>query len=414
MRIMIRVNFLIESLKKTIGIIIESVRPIRSQYRYHLLSRRAYRYARSGDFDKARVLLLLALNTRKKQRSNLAWASIIDLFFSTANEIYRKNETEVHNKDCRHVFLSGMGYTGSSAIHDFLRSSELVFEPFNGGEMDFIKHDYGLGWLYDKLIIRRGIKKTELIKFFFVHILGLSPSIRFTITEMTNGLVEKKALMSRFSVLKDTKIEMDLRDTSATFFNRLLPVVTSKKITQESIQAFEHTCSDFLAALITLPNRERRKIVLLNNWIPIHKVHYLNLFRRLDCEYLATHRSWADTYLSWSRESSSNATKLGVLYFFPIMCMRYTSYIKNRSIVKLSNNIHDVSFEKFVLSNNTREVIATTIGFDQHEYFKLEKSRSRFDPNVSRRNINIAPQTFAEKTSCFFLSLVDQKSFYKR
>ena len=296
-----------------------------------------------------------------------------------------KNESSV----IKIISLSGFGYSGTGAIHDFLRDFRNTFDVLNGRELDLFKYDYSLYNLYLKSFSKnKKISEHDIYKFLFNHFLGLPYPGGVTPDEINNRLVGSKSLLNAILRLPRGKERTILVRDICLFAIHIfyLKNIEDQKNNLEII-------SQNLINNIGKYYKQKyptKKHLILNNWIPASIINMVNLLPEESTTIICT-REALDAYYSWSSECPRIKLNLKILIFPYIFLyfVRHIHFSKNYKLVNknILKNIHYIYFEDFILRNTKKNG-----NLFYKNLFSLDCGKKnyplKFNPHKSKNNIN--------------------------
>lgn len=360
----------------------------------------------SSDFNK-KLFYLIKKNNKKKIYNELT--QYIDSLiyeknkFNSQEKFYIKktiqnvflenkkkyfNQTKEVSNTINIISLSGFGYSGTGAIHDFLRDSNNCIDALQGRELDIFKYQFSLNDLYRKSISKgKKINENELYKFFFNHIMGLPFPKGVTEDEINNRLVGSKALIKAVLRLPEDKKRVDLVKDICLFINEIfnLVCVANQKSYLELISR------NLLNNIGKYYKRYNKGYLIINNWIPASSIHLSNLLPKNTKVIICT-RDSLDAYYSWSTECPRIKYNFKFLIFPYIFLyfIRHIDYSKNFKLLdkKIKQDIAYIQFEEFIkinIDNNGKYIFRDLFKLAIKGKFNFVK----FNPNQSIKNINI-------------------------
>ena len=298
------------------------------------------------------------------------------------------NKTKEVSNSIDIISLSGFGYSGTGAIHDFLRDSNNCIDAIQGRELDIFKYQFSLNDLYIKCISKRKrIKENDLYKFFFNHILGLPFPEGVTDDEIKNRLVGSKALIRAVLRLPEDKKRVNLIKNICIFADELFNLVNL----DNQKYYLELVSRNLLNNIGKYYKNSNKRYMILNNWIPASSIHISNLLPKNTKVIICT-RDSLDAYFSWSTECPRIKFNLNLLIFPYIFLyfIRHLDFSKNYKL--LNNNLREsasyIQFEEFVKLNfneNRKYIYRDILNLGINENFNF----LHFNPSKSSKNINI-------------------------
>lgn len=312
--------------------------------------------------------------------------TIKNVFFQNKQKYL--NQTKQVSNTINIISLSGFGYSGTGAIHDFLRDSNNCIDALQGRELDIFKYQFSLNDLYRKSISRgQKINENELYKFLFNHIMGLPFPKGVTEDEINNRLVGSKALIKAVLRLPEDKKRVDLVKDICIFTNEIFNLVYVDN-QKDYLELISRNLLNNIGKYYKIYNKG---YLILNNWIPASSIHVSNLLPKNTKVIICT-RDSLDAYYSWSTECPRIKYNYKFLIFPYIFLyfIRHIDYSKNFKLLdkKIKKDIAYIQFEEFIKFNidkNEKYVFKDLIKLGIKEKFNFVK----FNPNQSLKNINI-------------------------
>ena len=309
-------------------------------------------------------------------------------------KIYFQNKTNyfVQTKEVSNsikvISLSGFGYSGTGAIHDFLRDTNNCIDAFQGRELDIFKYQFSLNQLYMKSISKgQRITKRDLYKLFFNHIMGLPFPRGVTEDEINNRLVGSKALIKAVLRLPEDKKRFDLVKNICIFTEQIFNLV----FVDNQKKYIELISRNLINNIGKYYRKYNKEYLILNNWIPASSIHISNLLPKNTKVIICT-RNALDSYYSWSTECPRILFNYNFL-IFPFIFLyfiRHIDYSKNFKLLdqKLKKGLTYIQFEEFIKLNfdmNKAYIYKDILKLGINEEFNF----SHFNPIKSNKNVDI-------------------------
>jgi hypothetical protein len=279
------------------------------------------------------------------------------------------------------VSFSGFGYSGTGAVHDFMRDQKFSIDFLKGREIDILKYTNSIGWLYDKIKNKKIIRK-DVASFLFVHILGLSPNrVIYPYSEMSEGLVASKSLFFAFSKVKDDGKRSQLIHNTIVLVVKLLQLSVYSK---DQKKEFVTTVQNFFQSILQCEDGSI-SLIFLNNWIPSGQIRYSELLPKKSRNVVVV-RDPLDTLSSWIIESDNSHSSILAIFIF-ILSLRYRYISYSNYMENTATNTKElllINFEEFVKNKEMRVHIEKFFspGVEIQE-------TSRFNAECSEKNIGI-------------------------
>ena len=319
----------------------------------------------------------------------------ISLIKESINNIFsKKKENHIVLKEVKNnigiISISGFGYSGTGAIHDFLRDTNCSIDVLEGRELDLFKYQFSLIEIYKKSCSTKNkIKKQDILKFIFSHILGLPFPGGVNSDEINNRLVGSKALLKAALRLPEDKYRTELIKDICLFMNQISYISNLNK-TKKKVEIISRNLINNFGRYYKkkYPNK---KYMILNNWIPASCINLSNLLP-IKSKIIICTRNAIDAYYSWSIECLNLKYNYKIL-IFPYLILYFYRHIDFSRNFKLLNkysasNIYFIHFEDFIFKNTK-----TTGKLFYKNFFDIEFSSNfkfqKFDPTISKRNVGI-------------------------
>ena len=294
------------------------------------------------------------------------------------------NETDLElNADVSNrklISAGGFGYSGSSAIVDFLTDFSSCQSSNFGREVDFIKYDYGLADLHRR-VRNSSLSEIDVIKFIFLHVFGIPCTKFIGHLELQNNLVNSKCIFELALRSSNQSKLLEINNILLKYFGGLFLIEDETVRLEKFIQGSRALISK-ISNFGTNSNLDCA--VVINNWMPAEDVDFYECMPE-GSVVLVVGRCWRDSYVSWCQEASGVTRRLGILYFFVATYIRYSKF---RKFTKHQSNecrdIKYIKFENFVLNENERKNLLKILNIRLSDI-----ESNRFNPSDSCGNINI-------------------------
>ena len=284
--------------------------------------------------------------------------------FLILSQYYLKNQLpeildDLSDKNVNKIFISGMGWSGSGAVYDYLSE----FEEISGinSELSFISHGTSL-YTIEKHLHKPTFKETLLNFFKYTLYSNVIPVRTSHAKSISNNIFFFKDEDGSYSKAVNILIKELIR----------LNVCSKDKL-----NCFYKAASRFIDNIFYNKTTAKKSYLLLNNVIKIQKINaikYLDNYR-----ICCTFRDPRSTYVSQYYE---NRKLSGVDNF--IKKYKQTRRKYEKKIKKFHNHdIYEIQFEDFVVDKTYREHIAKKIGLN----IEKKSGKSKFIPEESQKNI---------------------------
>lgn len=286
--------------------------------------------------------------------------------------IQTKFDESVASHDLNLV-TSGIGWSGSGAITDYLREYSNIETIL--GEVGIIEEDVGFAY-FVRNIENKELIFTHAIKFFFINLLGCYD---------VKDLSFYKPIRSAYILIKKSKnienYSRMIKSVSSTLSD-IIRASCSESYSIDYIESLLHTLGPKLLTLVTL-DVSHDKIPLIDNCIHIHKIDLLNYFTNI--KIICSNRDPRSIYVTRIEECPGfghNADSFS-------RQQRKVRQIIDLRLKKLNpnvlKNVYFVNFEDFVISKQYRENLALNLGLNLNNW---EQAELYFKPNESIKNVN--------------------------
>lgn len=349
---------------------------------YSIFARKAYREYSHDNLNLGGHYLALALQDlwgeALSEELLRHWISLLPSVLG-GRQFSSTCEQEEFSIQPQIILYSGFGYTGSSAVHEFVATKECVEDAVQGREIDLVKFDFGLYDLAREYRHASEVPNDTILKFIFIHVFGLPVYKFINFLEIEKNLVQSKSLVSLL-LRQHANPKVHIK-----FLDLLVSIFSSKNYPD-----FLSASRVFLSNICDLREGSSNvNVINCNNWVPGYQIEAFTLFPE-NSKIVVVRRCWADSYCSWASESRGFARKLGFLYFLPFFWVRTLIFTRRISKLEMSirNRIVLIDFENFILHESEREKLLEVISLGRvgdSGYFSLESSR---------RNIGIFRRRF--------------------
>ena len=303
---------------------------------------------------------------------------------------YKQVKLKKNKNYIKIISLSGFGYSGTGAIHDYLRDTDICIDMLDGRELDLYKYQFSFITLYLKSLSDKNfITQKDINKFIFSHIFGLPYPRGVTSDEINKRLVGSKSLfkailrlpkdLERINLIKDICISINQINNINTYREKNIIIeIISKNIINCLGKYYKKKFP-------------KKKYLIINNWIPASNINLINLLPNGSKSIICT-RNAIDAYYSWKTECprikyNFNILILPYIFFY---FMRHIDFSRNYKKIDKSriNDVHFIYFEEFIHKNldlNGKKYYKKILKIKHPNNFDFKN----FNPNKSKNNINI-------------------------
>lgn len=299
-----------------------------------------------------------------------SFSCIVDAILSVPVQTRLNESVLPHNY---YLVTSGMGWSGSGAITDYLREYSNIETIL--GEVGIFEEEEGFAYFV------RNIDKKELIfahaiKFFFVNLLGCY--------EIQNLNLYKPIKSAYFLLKKSKNIENYSKQIMSITYTLSDIIIASSNESYDTNYTRDllRTLSAKLLALVTL-DVSSDKIPLIDNCIHIYNIDLLNYISNI--KIICSKRDPRSIYVARTEENPGfvrNANSF--IRRQKMIRQRIDLYLESIEPNTLKN-LYLVNFEDFVQSKKFRENLAQNLGLDLNNWKQAE---FYFKPNESIKNVN--------------------------
>ena len=270
-----------------------------------------------------------------------------------------------------YIITSGMGWSGSSAVTDYLREFKTVHPVM--GEVRLIEAGYYN--LISNFTNKEQLYK-EAIKFFFIHMLGcyeLESVNQYKCIKSTKQMIAKaKNIIDFATQIKNISVSLAAIIRESQYVDN--------KSNDSLEKLFRSLCSS-LFELIAL-DVPFNAIPLIDNCVHIGNIATLNYSENI--KIVCTFRDPRAIYISQILENAGfvrDSKQYIQLHRKKRESINNTAANLNKNF---KNNIIFINFENFVLQKQFREELIKKLGLKLDDWVLQEKY---FKPNVSAKNV---------------------------
>tara|TARA_B100001057_G_C22870171_1_gene958466 strand:- start:371 stop:1327 length:957 start_codon:yes stop_codon:yes gene_type:complete len=289
------------------------------------------------------------------------------------------------------IITVGSGYSGSSAVYEYLRLTNLFFDPFPDKEFSLIYDPGGISDIENCLLNNFTPTKNKIIydnfleniKFYTSPDRGLKPGKNIKIKSHNLNIILKEYLNSITSVVYEGESNFIKFNNSRLinlykkFLFKFNKRVKGKMTLFCDINDFEYKTKELFLKLFSQNNINKKDVILDqggNIWRPYSSTKYFP-----NPKILIIHRDPRDIFSEFKTKTASAYPGNNVYQF----CAWYENIISKIHISEYQNsNILKLNFEDFVLNNI--EAIKNISNFLSLEIYN---EKVNFDFNYSKKNI---------------------------
>ena len=308
------------------------------------------------------------------------------------------------DKRC-YVPVLGYGWSGSSAVVDFLREFSVTWEP--GIEFRLIKDPYGLMDLKYNLIDRWEPLNADIaIKNFLWFAYHLSiKSGRFKLTngmgyesvwgdkflDITNNFVKK---LSPFQYESNWHFLDFQQSKSTVLFKkvkcRLLPNLRKEipKLYYADCKETEFCqwCKEYIDTLMACIIQDNKKFIVLDQAVPIQNIEVAEDYF-INYKAIVVDRDPRDQYVDLINSNMLIGADIKKTHDVDKFINWFLPYRKNQEEIKKMRNVKFIYFEKLILDyEKTSNDIMNFLGLDESQHIA---KGTRLKPEISAKNIGL-------------------------
>lgn len=308
------------------------------------------------------------------------------------------------NKRC-YVPVVGYGWSGSSAVVDFLREFSVTWEP--GIEFRLIKDPYGLMDLKYNIINRWEPLNVDIaIKNFLWFAYHLSiKSGRFKLSnglgyesvwgakflDITNDFIKKLAPFQynsnwhflEFQKSKSTVLNDKIKHKIWPASRNEIPKLFYAQCEEEE---FCQLCKDYIDALFTCIIPEDKRYIVLDQAVPVQNIEVAKDYFS-DYKAIVVDRDPRDQYVDLINSNMLIGADIKKTHDVDKFISWFLPYRKNQDKIKRMDNVKFIRFEYLILEyEKTSADIMKFLGLEESQH--VEK-RVRLNPEISAKNIGL-------------------------
>ena len=304
-----------------------------------------------------------------------------------------------------YVPVLGYGWSGSSAVVDFLREFSVTWEP--GIEFRLIKDPYGLMDLKYNLIDRWEPLNVDIaIKNFLWFAYHLSiKSGRFKLTngmgyesvwgdkflDITNNFVKK---LSPFQYENNWHF-LDFQQSKSTVLfkkvkGRLLPnwrkELPNLYYADCKETEFCQWCKEYIDALMACIIQDNKKFIVLDQAVPIQNIEVAEDYF-INYKAIVVDRDPRDQYVDLINSNMLIGADIKKTHDVDKFINWFLPYRKNQEEIKKMRNVKFIYFEKLILDyEKTSNDIMNFLGLEESQHIA---KGTRLKPEISAKNIGL-------------------------
>ncbi len=290
------------------------------------------------------------------------------------------------------IVTVGSGYSGSSAVYEYLRNTNLFFDPFPNKEFSLMYDPGGISDIENCLLNNFTPTKNKIIyekfleniEFYTSTDKGLKPGKNIKIKSNNLNIILKEYINSVTEVFYEGESNYlkfnnsRLINLYKKFLFKFNKRVKGQMVLFCDIKDFEHKTKELFFKLFSQDNINKKDVILDqagNIWKPYSSTKYF-----INPKILIIYRDPRDIFSEFKGKTASAYPGNNVYQF----CAWYKNVISKIHISEYQNpNILKLNFEDFIL-NNTKTIknISNFLNLEIH------KVKVDFDFDYSKRNIN--------------------------
>ena len=301
------------------------------------------------------------------------------------------------------IITIGSGYSGSSAVYEYLQLSNLFFDPFPNKEFSLMYDPGGINDIENcllnnftpnknKFIYERFLKNVD---FYITSEKGLKPGKNIHIRNHKLEVILKEYLNSITDVFYEGESNFIKFDNPryVNFYKKIM-FKFNKRIKGEmilfcNIEDFKLRTKEFFFKLFSYNNKDKKDIILDQGgsiWNPYNSTKYFS-----NPKILIIHRDPRDIFSEFKSKTASSYPGNNVSKF----CAWYENIITKINVNEYKNpNIFKLNFEDFILNNSgIVKDISTFLGIEidnkiDFDFSYSKKNIERYKDNLSSLEIN--------------------------
>ncbi len=352
----------------------EAVNYIRkSSSRFEIIGEQSYKALISGDFENSLTVFRELLDIVDLQGAEEIWLDTYHrlIYYMSKSKliIERVGEYQITHQLVDKVLVSGMGWSGSGALYDYLEE----FRSVSSIKNEF-KHIRGLNILLNELKKANNNFMDELFKVFWFMFFGfITPKSKYDLFLTYNA---KKFSLGVYPKQYALAVNYFVKE-----------IINLDSVDQLSQVNFQVAASKFVDLLVKpfINKQCESNLVLFNNTIKISEITMVSLISRYNI--FCTFRDPRSNYVALVEEKKGRRGS----YFQSVTEFtenyrrtrkKYTENLKALTEEQLTH-VHTVQFEDFVLSEKYRLNLARKVGLDVNDQDKF----AFFKPWESEKNV---------------------------
>lgn len=282
---------------------------------------------------------------------------------------------ELHN--FRAIVVSGMGWSGSSAVYDYLREFSSIY-PVLGGELSIIEEKesfLGLTYIIDNwdknLDVIDELVTKWAIEFFFINLLGCYPIIR-------DDVYKQILFYRKFNIKDPFKYAEGVIQISSILSNL---IIYAKKRDLLSVNKTAKLLATAILNIATI-DAPNNKIPLLDNAIHFRNLQLIKYFDSVDL--ICVERDPRSIFVSQLEERADFDNNIVAFTNSQIANRELLSQKKESLDENSAKRCSFIKFEDFVLSSNFRSNLVEKLELDSKTWTERNKF---FIPENSSKNV---------------------------
>lgn len=299
-----------------------------------------------------------------------SFSMLVDAVLSVPVQTKFNETPTLHNL---YLITSGIGWSGSGAITDYLREYSNIHTIF--GEVRILEENEGFAY-FVRNIENKDLIFAHTIKFFFVNLLGCYEIKNLNFYKplrSTNNLLKKNKNIENYS-----KQIMSISST----LSDIIRASSNESYNTDYIKSLLCTLSSKLLALVAL-DISQDKIPLIDNCIHINNIDLLDYISNI--KIICSNRDPRAIYITRTNECPGFVNNADSFVQEQRMLRQKIDLLLKNLKHDTLNNIYLVNFEDFVSNKEYREKLALNLGLDLKNWKKIELY---FKPNESIKNVS--------------------------
>ncbi len=321
---------------------------------------------KAGDHQKARLSFGESLRLAKvPARAIPEWLAAFDAIAGIDSDQLPSQPPVIEQESVRKLVVSGMYWSGSGAIYDYLREFEQV-SPVDGELRLWKEGDFCLDSLSFQ-IHDREVFKQSLFRFLTIALTGTSPIANW-----------REELASGYALSSSTAaIGVNYANVCRRFAEEAAACVQRNGDTESCFKKAASCLSD---GLVVCWLGKRPEMALLDNVVHIGGIGAIRLLGNAIA--LCSFRDPRSNFVArWNENPRFNRDVARYIDYYKETIARFEAALARAP--ELSSVVHRVCFEQFIASEEYRDSLAIKCGLDL-----ARRNKGRFfRPTASRKNI---------------------------